>query len=81
MHWFVGPPVFCRDDPAGKPANNSASNEQYNEFNQLHLFSFPSVIQLLCGQNINRPLNLRIGEQVILQLHQVIRQLIQLRLC
>jgi hypothetical protein len=39
MYRFVGPPVFCRYDPAGKPANNSSSAEPQNEFNQFHFFS------------------------------------------
>ena len=52
-HWFVGPPVFCRDYPAGKPANNSPSNEPHNELNQFH-FIFPfTVIDTLGFQQLH----------------------------
>jgi hypothetical protein len=38
MYRFVGPSVFCGNDPAGKPANNSSSTKPQNEFDQLHFF-------------------------------------------
>ena len=34
---FMGPPVFCRNYPSGKPANNSPGTEPQNEFNQFHI--------------------------------------------
>jgi hypothetical protein len=36
---FVGPPVFCINHPAGKPANYSPNGEPHNELYQFHLFS------------------------------------------
>jgi hypothetical protein len=38
-------------------------------------------VLILCGQNLNCPPILWVGEQIILQLHQVFSQLIELRLC
>ena len=35
---FVGPPIFCCNNPAGKPTDNRPSNEPNNEFDQFHIF-------------------------------------------